>query len=144
VPIPVAIQARLVTSDNRAGDITNSDLELSGSLFQQEAVAQCYDVRKRTTKDSTDNIATMYWTLKGSTTTAGPPSHLLRMATIHQRHHRYVNLKDYLDDTRNRMADDASRLNHLSDAALLTHFLPTTHSPHHGSFGPRSGSLLPS
>jgi hypothetical protein len=122
VPIPAHIQSRLVTSDNLQDDVNNSDLELAGSLFQQEAAAQCYDVRERTTKDSTDNIATMYWTRKGSTTTEGPPSQLLRIAAIHQRHHRYVNLKDYLEGSRNRMADDASRLNHVSDAALLTHF----------------------
>ena len=122
---PLDIQARLVTHKNLFGDINNSDFELAGSLLQQEAAAQCYDIRERTTKDATDNLATMYWTRKGSTTTTGPPSQLLRMIAIHQRHHRYLNLKDYLEGKRNTMADDASRLTQLSDAALLTYFNST-------------------
>ena len=121
-PIPQSIQRRLVTHENPSGDVTNSDLELAGSLLQQEAAVQCYDVRERTTKDATDNLATMYWSRKGSTTTTGPPAKLLRMVAIHQRHHRYLNLKDYLEGKRNTMSDDASRLNQLDDAALLTYF----------------------
>ena len=119
---PPNIQSKLVTFQNPGGTINNSDLELAGSLLQQEAVAQCYDVRERTTKDSTDNMATMYWTRKGSTTTTGPPAKLLRLASIHQRFHRYLNLKDYLEGTRNSMADDASRLNHYDDLNLLLYF----------------------
>ena len=52
---PPNIQSKLVTFQNPGGTINNSDLELAGSLLQQEAVAKCYDVRERTTKDSTDN-----------------------------------------------------------------------------------------
>jgi hypothetical protein len=123
--IPGDIQERLVSWKNLTGDVTNSDLELAGSLLQQEAVAQCYDVRERTTKDATDNLATMFWSRKGSTTSTGPPARLLRMAAIHQRFHRYLNLKDYLPGKRNTMADDASRLLSLSDADLLTYFNST-------------------
>ena len=119
---PSSIQERLVTDNNLTGDINNSDLELSGSLFHQEAAVQCYDIRERTTKAATDNIATMYWSRKGSTTTTGPPATLLRMAAIHQRHHRYLRLTDYLEGKRNNMADDASRLTLLTDQQLLTHF----------------------
>ena len=121
-PVPREAQDRLVSFTNKSGDITNSDLELAGSFFHQEAAVQCYDVRERTTKDATDNLATMFWTRKGSTTTIGPPAQLLRMATIHQRHHRYLNLKDYLEGVRNVMADDASRLAGLTDQQFLTHF----------------------
>ena len=121
-PFPAHIQSRLVTWENSSGTINNSDLELAGSLLQQEAVVQCYDVRERTTKDSTDNLATMYWTRKGSTTTTGPPAKLLRLASIHQRFHRYLNLKDYLEGHRNSMADDASRFHHHSDLNLLLYF----------------------
>jgi hypothetical protein len=121
-PFPQHIQDRLVTFRNPQGDINNSDLELAGSVIQQEAVVQCYDVRERTTKDASDNLATMYWLRKGSTTTIGPPAKLLRMSAIHQRYHRTLNLKDYLEGKRNVMADDASRLNHLTDTELLTHF----------------------
>lgn len=124
-PIPGPIQARLVTWKNPSGDVTNSDLELAGGLIHQEATAQCFDVRERTVKDDTDNIATMYWNRKGSTTSTGPPARLLRMAAIHQRFHRYVNLKDYLEGKRNNMADDASRLLDLSDTDLLVYFNTT-------------------
>lgn len=127
--VPRNVQSRLVTFANPAGDVTNSDLELGGSLFQQEAATQCYDIRERTTKDCTDNLATMYWTRKGSTTSVGPPAHLLRVASIHQRHHRYLNMKDFLAGTENRMADDASRLLHLTDHEFLTHFNSTYPQP---------------
>jgi hypothetical protein len=70
---PKNIQKRLVTFNNPTGDITNSNLGLAGSLIQQEAAAQCFDIRERATKDSTDNMATMYWTRKGSTTSTAPP-----------------------------------------------------------------------
>ena len=131
-PIPPDLQARLVTGSNPHGDVSNSDLELAGSLLQQEAAVQCYDIRERTTKDSTDNLATMFWSRKGSTTTTGPPAKLLRIAAIHQRHHCYLNLKDYLQGKRNVMADNASRLAQLSDAQLLTHF--TLHYPQRTSW----------
>jgi hypothetical protein len=127
--IPTRIQNRLVTFDNPTGDITNSDLELAGSLLQQEAAVQCFDIRERTTKDATDNTATMYWSRKGSATSIGPPAKLLRMAAIHQRHHRYLNLKDYLEGRRNSMADDASRLTDLTATELLTHFNSTYPQP---------------
>ncbi len=129
VVFPKNIRDRLVTFDNPTGDINNSDLELAGSLFQQECAAQCFDIRERTTKDSTDNLATMHWTRKGSTTTTGPPAKLLRIASIHQRHHRYLNLKDYLEGKRNTMADDSSRLVTLTPAQLLTHFASTYPQP---------------
>jgi hypothetical protein len=47
------------------------------------------------------------------------------MIAIHQRFHRYINLKDYLQGKRNTMADDASRLLTLSDSELLTYFNST-------------------
>jgi hypothetical protein len=119
------MQQRLVTFQNPTGSVNNSDLELAGSLFSQEAASQCFDVRERTIKDSTDNMATMFWSRKGSVTTTGPPAKLLRIAAIHQRFHRYVALKDFLAGHRNRMADDASRLNHLSNIEFLTYFNST-------------------
>jgi hypothetical protein len=118
-----------VTFNNPTGDINNSDLELAGSLFRQECAAQCFDIREPATKDSTDNLATMHWTRKGSTATTGPPAKLLRIASIHQRHHRCLNLKDYLEGKRNTMAGDSSRLVTLAPAQLLTHFASTCPQP---------------
>jgi hypothetical protein len=61
-----------VSFSNLQGDITSLDLELGGSLLHQEATTQCFDVWERTIKDSTNNLATMYWSGKGSTTSVGP------------------------------------------------------------------------
>jgi hypothetical protein len=43
---PDAIKARLITLDNPAGTITNSDLELAGGLIHLDAVTHCYDIRE--------------------------------------------------------------------------------------------------
>lgn len=73
-PVPQDIQQRLITHSNLSVNVTNSNsnLEPADSLLQQDAVVQCYGVREHTTKDATNNIATMYWTRKRSTTTTGP------------------------------------------------------------------------
>jgi hypothetical protein len=119
---PPDITASLVSWANPAGTITNSDLELAGSLAHHDAAVQCFDLRERTILSKTDNTPTLFWQRKGSTTTTGPPAYLLRAQALHQRHHRYVPRHDYLPGVENLMSDDASRLHHLSDAALLTHF----------------------
>ena len=119
---PPDITASLVSWENPAGAITNSDLELAASLVHHEAAAQCFDLRERTILSKTDNTPTLFWQRKGSTTTTGPPAYLLCAQALHQRHHRYVPRHDYIPGVENNMSDDASRLHHLSDAALLTHF----------------------
>jgi len=50
------------------------------------------------------------------------PPHLLRLYGIHQRVHHYVPWHDYIPSLSNLLADDASRLFHLSDSQLTTHF----------------------
>ena len=121
-PFPPETQQQLVTYSNRHGTVTNSDLELAGSVMQHEAAAQCFDIRERTIHSKTDNTATMYWARKGSATTKAAATYLLRINSYHQRHHRYVPRHDYIPGPDNAMADDASRLQHLSNAAFLTHF----------------------
>ena len=70
----------------------------------------------------TDNVAARSWLRKGSRTTLGPAAYLLRLLALHQRHFRYHSTADYIPGPINQMADDASRLLSLSDAALLSHF----------------------
>ena len=125
MPFVGQISTLLVSSSNLHVTVTNSDLELAGSFLQNVAVSHCFDVRERTIKSDTDNLATLYWNRKGSTTTTKPPAQLLRMLAMHQRHHRYVSVKDYIPGPSNKIADDASRLNHLSDAQFLNHFNST-------------------
>jgi hypothetical protein len=129
---PPDIVANLVTDDNPAGTITNSDLELAGGLLHLEAIVQNFDVRERTILSKTDNLATLFWQRKGSATSSKPPAHLLRLFGIHQRFHRYVPRHDYISGSSNPMADDASRLFHLTDSQFLSYF--NTTFPQHTSF----------
>ena len=124
---PKDIQDRLVSRRNPSGDITNSDLELAGAVLHHACVADCFDVRERTVLSRTDNLATLFWSRKGSVTTTKPAAALLRQLAYHRRYHRYISLSDYLPGGLNLAADDASRLQHLSAHDLLTHF--NTHYP---------------
>jgi hypothetical protein len=119
---PPDIVTDLVSFSNPRGKITNSDLELAGSVLHHEAGVQCFDVRERTLKSSTDNTPTLFWQRKGSATTTSAPAYLLRIQAIHRRYHRYIPLHDFLAGVENSMADDASRLHHLSNLQFLTHF----------------------
>ena len=112
----------LVIDKNPYGTITNSDLELAGGLLHQDIIAQHYDVRERTIVSKTDNLATMFWQCKGSTTTEKVPAHLLHEYSIYQRYHRYVLRYNYIPGPSNPMADDASRLFHLSHQLFLSYF----------------------
>ena len=116
---PQEVIDRLVTSDNPNGDITNSDLELAGGLLHLEAICQTFDVRERTVLSKTDNLNTLFWERKGSTTTDKVPAHLLRLFGIHQRYHRYVPRHDYQPGLSNPVADACSRDFHLSWDDLL-------------------------
>ena len=90
---------------NPTGTITNSDLELAGSIPHNDILAQAADVREKTTHNSYDNIAAVFWQQKGATTTLGPAAFLLRLQALHQRYYRYVPLRDYIPGPINVMAD---------------------------------------
>ena len=124
---PEDIVNSLVSTSNPDGTITNSDLELAGGLLHLDALAQSYDIRERTIVSKTDNLPTMFWERKGSCTGNSPPAYLLRLFGMHQRFHRYVPRHDYIPGLSNPMADDASRLFHLSSSEFLQHF--ATHHP---------------
>ena len=121
-PFPTAIQRDLVTAAHRHGTISISDLELAGIIAQRGLLAHHRHVHERTLWISGDNHASLAWATKGSSTSTSARAYLLRLSTLHQRHHRYVARHHYIPGPVNAMADDASRLWHLSDAALLTHF----------------------
>ena len=129
---PDFIVNQLITDKNPLGTISISDLELAGGLLHLDALAQAYDIRERTVLSKTDNLATLFWQRKGSTTTDKVPAYLLRLFGIHQRYHRYVARHDYLSGGSNKLADDASRLFFLSDTEFLTHF--NLHYPQKTSF----------
>ena len=122
---PTHIQERLVSYSNPHGDITNSDLEMAGLLAQQDILAQQVNCRGRTMLPLGDNTPMVSWHHKQSTTTTGPAAYLLRLNSIHQRHYRYVSKSGYIPGSANAMADDCSRLWHLTDSQLLAHFNST-------------------
>jgi hypothetical protein len=122
-PFPLAIQRALVTSTNRSGAISISDLELAGTLAHKQILVQeLPDIAERPIWLGGDNQASLAWASKGSATACTARAYLLRLGALHQRHHRYVPQHDYVPGVVNAMADDASRLWHLSDATLLAHF----------------------
>ena len=76
---------------------------------------------ERTVLSKTDNLNTLFWQRKGSTTTDVCPSHILCLFGLHQCFHRYVPRFDYLLGPSNPLADALFRHFHLSNNALLTH-----------------------
>ena len=130
MPFAHAITDSLVTQRNPHGSLTNTDLELVGSIIQSEAAVQNFDLRERTHLQRTDNLGTLYWQRKGSTTTVKPAAKLLRFQALHQRFHRQVTIHDYIPGPTNSAADDASRLQSLSNAEFLHHFNSTYPQKH--------------
>ena len=125
------VSAALITSDNRHGSISISDLELAGMIAHKDILCHTRDVAERTIWLASDNKAAVSWSGKGSATSVAARAQLLRFNAVHQRHYRYVSRHHYMPGPVNVMADDASRLWHLSDTDLLTHFntsYPQAHS----------------
>ena len=121
-PFPPAIQHALVSWTNPTGTITNSDLELAGTIAQHDVIAHMFPLTERTIGTLTDNTPALAWQTKGSTTTTGPAAYLLWLQALHQREHRYLPRLAHIPGPVNVMADDCSRRWDLSDDALLSHF----------------------
>jgi len=119
---PQHITANLVSYDNPNGTINNSELELAGLVGHQDILQQEVNCTGRTVVPLSDNTPTVAWHHKGSTSTTGPTAYLLRLNSLHQRHFRYLAKADYIAGPVNKMADDCSRLWHLSDSQLLAYF----------------------
>jgi hypothetical protein len=128
-PFPQDIQDRLVSSNNPTGDLTNSDFELAGVVGHQDVIAQHWDVREATISLLNDNSPAISRSSKGSVTSNKSAAYLLRLSSMHQRHHRYLAVYDHIAGPANAMADDCSRLWHLSDAAFLAYFNQTYPQP---------------
>ena len=140
VAFPATVHSALVTADNPYGTISISDLELTALIAHKDVLAQNTAVAEHTLWLATDNMAALSWSSKGSSTSFGPRAYLLRLNSLHQRQFRYVPTHSHIAGTANVMADAASRLWHLSDSELLTHF--NTHYPQ--AFPWRIWTLLPS
>jgi hypothetical protein len=121
-PFPRHVTTALVTSANRTGTLSISDLELSGIIAHKDILVRARDVRERTIWIASDNRAAVSWATKGSATSLAARAYLLQYTALHQRKFRYLARHHYIPGPVNSMADDASRLWHLSDSALLSHF----------------------
>ena len=124
-PFPQHIQNKLVSFQHPLGSITNSDLELAGTIAHDDILASEVPVHHLTTCSMSDNTPAVAWRTKGSTTTIGPAAYLLQLSAIHQRHHRYKPELHHIPGTANVMADDCSRLWTLTDSQLVSYFNST-------------------
>jgi hypothetical protein len=124
-PFSAHIQNRLVSFSNPHGDITNSDLELASVVAHQDILVQHFDARESTFSLLNDNTPAVSRSRKGSVTSRSAVAHLLRLGSLHQRHHRYLLQYDHIAGQANSMADDCSRLWNLTNTQLLTHFQQT-------------------
>ena len=121
-PFPSQVQRRVVSFDNPSGDLNNSHLELAGAVAQNDVVAQAWDVRHCAVATRNDNSAAVAWSLRGSISRNDPVAYLLRLFSLHRRAFRYsVNIAHLAGDL-NKMADDCSRLWHLTDRQLVSYF----------------------
>ena len=121
-PFPQAIQDALVSTTNPQGSITNSDLEHTGLLTQSSLMCTTHNLRYATIANLSDNTPAVSRKSKGAVSSPGPASNLCSYQCAHQRLHRYCEINGYIPGPLNCMSDDASRLQHLSDAAFLSHF----------------------
>jgi hypothetical protein len=119
---PPDVLRDLASRDCPDGPITNSDLELAGTIAHLDVAAHQFPLQGRTVLTVNDNTSAVAWRSKGSATTMGPASYLLGTAGHHQAHHRYQSLWHYMPGKANALGDDPSRLWHLTDPQLLAHF----------------------
>ena len=124
-PFPAAVQQELITAEHPHGTISISDLELVGTIAHKDVLASTRHVHEHTLWVAGDNKALLSWATKGSATSDRARAYLLRLNALHQRAHCYVVRHHFIAGTDNSMADDASRLWHLNDSELLTHFNST-------------------
>ena len=124
-PFPPEVQRRVVSADNPSGDLTNSDLEQAALLAGADVANRAYDLRELTLGSLSDNTPAISRKHRGTVTAASPAAYLCRSSSAHQRHYRYHEETSHISGDANGMADDTSRLQHLSIAQLLTHFNAT-------------------
>jgi hypothetical protein len=88
--LPDHIRNKLVSDANPTGFVTNSDLELAAAVVHPDIIATQCDVTETTVASLHDNTPTVFWQKRGSTTTTGPATYLLRVHTLLARQFRYI------------------------------------------------------
>ena len=121
VPFPSKVQDMLVSADNPTGTITNSDLEHTGMLAQVSTIAAHHPVKCATMATFVDNAPAESRVLKKAVAAEGASAKQHMFAAEHQREHHHCHVAQCIPGEANVMADDASRLQHLTDSEFLSH-----------------------
>ncbi|KAL7571454.1 hypothetical protein ACA910_019209 [Epithemia clementina (nom. ined.)] len=120
-PFPLDIQRQLVSFNNPNGTISNSDLELAGTIAQVAVLPPHHQLAAQTLAICSNNTPAVSWQGCGAVTTAGPAAYIPRLSALHQRQHRCLVQHLYIPGPANLLADIASRQFHLTNHMLLTY-----------------------
>ena len=123
LPWPADIKADLVSLDNPSGHITNSDLELAALVLHEATFTTiCNSSAWRAPLTGSDNTPTVAWTFKEAATINPVVANLLRIRSIVNSNSSITPAVFYHPGVLNTMADDASRLFHLTNPSFLSSF----------------------
>ena len=107
----------------------NNDLEQAALIAQVDVMSQTHRVANTTQESLTDNTPAISRMRKGANGAPGLAASLCQVAGDHQWEHRYYPVMGFIPGVANRMADDASRLQHLSPASFHTHLMQAYPQP---------------
>ena len=102
--------------------VTNSYMELVVILLHHNCMACFFDIFEYTTLAHTETMDGVRWHLKGFPTCTSPPAHLLCLQSIHQCHHHYISLPDFISGINNSISYLPSSSNHLFKNQPMSHF----------------------
>ena len=134
---PEAVQNNLLTSNNRTGLLTISDLELMGILLHWLVLEASVD-RNNLIHHSIaiwyDNLPAASWIYKMRTSTSPVASRILQALAVRIQFHQTGLLAiDHISGIYNIMADVASR-KHVAHPLLFLDYFTTTFTPPQGNF----------
>lgn len=118
-PFTPDIQARLVSTSNPTGSITNSDLELTALITGAHLAASLPSATRPSLYCAVDNTPALAWTKRGSTSSIAPPAYLLRQLAQSCRQLDFTLYPLFTPGSSNLIADFCSRSFALSDDAFL-------------------------
>jgi hypothetical protein len=121
-PLLSSISDCLLINSNLSGTITMNDFGLAASVAHHDVFVQHADIRSLATHNLHDNTTSVYWQRKSFNMATKSATYLLHLQALHQRFRRYTTHHDYLWGPLNVMANDCSRLWHLSDSQVLSYF----------------------
>lgn len=134
---PTEVRNNLVTSSNRKGRLTISDLELMGILLHWLVLEASVDNDTLTHSSIAiwcDNLPAVSWIYKMRTSTSPVASRILRALAVRLQHQQSGLLAiDHISGIYNIMADVASR-KHVSNPTQFLDYFTKTFTPPQGNF----------